>query len=589
MKRNLIFFILISFYSIYLNAQVGINTTNPNAKALLHVSEQNNSSDAIQSKGIIIPRLTESQRNEISPGDTENSLMVFNTDEGCYNYWNSTDKEWKSLCGQLGKATFTIECTSLVAKGKYITKSEMTTSNFIQMKVTVTKPGTYILTAKTNNNNGYTFQAEGTFLEAGTFTVNLSATGTPITATTSGATGDQVLIYNYGELICDTLRIVVEDSTIIPDFSISCSSIIVNGTYTVNESLTAANTLVMNVTSPTTAKGAAYSISTSTVNGYSFNASGTLTGGSQQITLIGTGKPIVNGSDEFTLTTNSSSGTTSCSFTVKTAARKMKIVGLANADDSYNIARSGNLLNQVMLNANYFSNNQSAVYPVNGFEFLQLTNLSTSSQTSFSTFNPDIVLVQYNYFVTSSAEIQFLANYVANGGVLIYCSDGDGATTVRNLAARDLARSVFSENLMDVTDSDTNNLMTIQDTETLITNGPFLNLVGKSMGRDAGNNFRFTINGFPFDKATIIAYGDDSNNSIRAFVSKSKGFAFFGDGAPFAANQGTDPYNWPAKFRTTGGVTVAVPNTYSSVTSYNSHLFLNLMAWGINYAQKNRP
>ena len=137
-----------------------------------------------------------------------------------------------------------------------------------------------------------------------------------------------------------------------------------------------------------------------------------------------------------------------------------------------------------------------------------------------------------------------------------------------------------------VTSTVDSDLMQILDTGTTITSGPFMNLAGLSMGRDAGNNFGVSIIDFPFDKAKAIAYQDASQNSLRGFVSTINGFVFFGDGAPFAANEGTQAYNWPAKFKTTNNITTAIVNTYGTVPSYNS--FLNLMAWAINYSQANK-
>ncbi|MBO9691672.1 hypothetical protein [Chryseobacterium sp.] len=576
------FLLFITAYSSFLLSQVGINTQSPNKMSTLDIVSKSNDT------GILIPRLTENQRNKMSPGIKENSLLIFNTDESCYNYWNSTENEWKSLCGKQGKAVFTMDCAQIESKGKYTTGKELTASNVLHMKITVTKPGYYHLTAKTANSNGYSFQVEGEVLEAGTFTIDVPGSGTPINATPSGGTGDQILIYNDEQLLCDALKISVEDSTIIPEFTINCSSKIINGQYIADKELTAGNTIALNITSPATAAGAFYEISTPVVNGYSFSAKGVLFGGVQQITLIGTGKPVKNGIDEFILTSNSALAKAPCSINIKVAARKMKIIGLSNNDNSYNIARTDNLLNKALKNDYYFADNQSAICPVNGFEFLQLSNLGSAQQSQFKTFNPDIVFIQFNYIANSLSEQQFLADYVASGGVLIYCSDGDSAGSSRNVAARNLARLIFNNNSMNVTDNDATDTMIIQDTGNKISNGPFLLLSGKSIARDAGWNFRFTIDGFPLDKANIIAYGDGSNSSIRAFAGKNNGFVFFGDGAPFAANESNQPYNWPAKFKTTNGITAAIPNTYGAVPTYNSYLFLNIIAWAIDFAQKRK-
>lgn len=593
-----IFLLCILFISFFSLGQVGVNTSNINSNSIFHISEKDDLNN-IMNKGIMIPRLSESERDKLTYdlGTTDirltaadNSLLIFNTTENCFNYWKSSESEWKSLCGSLGKAIFTIDCSNITVNGKYSNNVELTNSNNLRLIVNVTKPGSYDIIATTNNNNGYTFQASGTFLESGTFSINLIGTGTPINPTPSGNLGDPILIYNTdNELICNSLNIFINDSTIQPTFSVNCQSIVVNGLYTINDNLTVANTISINITSNPSASGAAFEINTEEINGYSFSASGILNGGAQTINLIGQGKPISNGTNNFTLLTNSTLGSSSCVFPVKVAARKIKIVGLANNDYSYNIARTDNFLNKVLRNNNYFANNQQSTFPVNGFEFLEIGggNLSATSINSINTFNPDIIFIQYNYYSSVESDRIYLKSLLDKGIVIIYCSDGDSATADRNIAAKNMINLALNTDVT-VTSTVNSDLMQILDTGTTITSGPFMSLAGLSMGRDAGNNFGVSIVDFPFDKAKAIAYQDTSQNSLRGFVSTINGFAFFGDGAPFAANQGTEAYNWPAKFKTTNGVTTAIVNTYGTIPSYNSFLFLNLMAWAINYSQANK-
>ena len=598
MKLKKIFLLYILFISIFSLGQVGINTSNVNSNSILHISEKNDLND-VTNKGIMIPRLTESERDKLTYnlGTTDirltavdNSLLIFNTTENCFNFWKSSESEWKSLCGSLGKAIFTIDCSNITVNGKYSNNVELTNSNNLRLIVNVTKPGSYDIIATTNNSNGYTFQASGTFLEAGTFSINLIGTGTPINPTPIGDPGDLISIYNSdNELLCNSLNIFINDSTIQPTFSVNCQSIVVNGLYTINDNLTAANTISINITSNSSAAGAAFEITTEEINGYSFRANGILNGGVQTINLIGQGKPVSNGINNFTLLTNSTLGSSSCIFPVKVAARKIKIVGLANTDYSYNIARSDNFLNKVLKNDNYFANNQQSTFPVNGFDFLEIGggNLSSTSINNINAFNPDIIFIQYNYYSSNESDRIFLKSLLDKGVVVIYCSDGDSATSSRNIAAKDMINLALDTDVT-VTSTVDSDLMQILDTGTTITSGPFMNLTGLSMGRDAGNNFGVSIIDFPFDKAKAIAYQDASQNSLRGFVSTINGFVFFGDGAPFAANEGTQAYNWPAKFKTTNSITTAIVNTYGTVPSYNSFLFLNLMAWAINYSQANK-
>lgn len=73
------------------NNNVGIGTTTPNPTAVLDVTATD--------KGVLIPRLTTTQRNGIVSPAT--GLIVYDTDLGCFYYFNSSS--WISLC-QAGPA-----------------------------------------------------------------------------------------------------------------------------------------------------------------------------------------------------------------------------------------------------------------------------------------------------------------------------------------------------------------------------------------------------------------------------------------------------------------------------------------------------
>ena len=85
--RLIIFVILFNTPYYYLNAQVGIGTTEPDISAALEIA----STDS----GFLPPRLTRAQRNALN--NPARGLMIYNLDEDCINYWNNS--EWISLCG----------------------------------------------------------------------------------------------------------------------------------------------------------------------------------------------------------------------------------------------------------------------------------------------------------------------------------------------------------------------------------------------------------------------------------------------------------------------------------------------------------
>jgi len=74
------------------NDNVGIGTVTPDASALLDVSSTD--------KGVLVPRLNTLQRMGVSnPSD---GLLVFDTDFGCFFFYQNTSSSWLSLCNQAG-------------------------------------------------------------------------------------------------------------------------------------------------------------------------------------------------------------------------------------------------------------------------------------------------------------------------------------------------------------------------------------------------------------------------------------------------------------------------------------------------------
>ena len=75
------------------NSNVGIGTTTPDATAVLDVTSS--------SKGVLVPRLTTAARTAIA--NPAQGLLVYDTDLGCFYYYNTTTSAWVSLC-QAGPA-----------------------------------------------------------------------------------------------------------------------------------------------------------------------------------------------------------------------------------------------------------------------------------------------------------------------------------------------------------------------------------------------------------------------------------------------------------------------------------------------------
>jgi len=86
-----------------------------------------------------------------------------------------------------GTATYSLiestgSCSSFSIVGTYNVGKILTASNYAKVSVTITSPGTY--TIATQQVNGITFTASGTFTTTGIQTVQLNGSGTPIAAGT---------------------------------------------------------------------------------------------------------------------------------------------------------------------------------------------------------------------------------------------------------------------------------------------------------------------------------------------------------------------------------------------------------------------
>ncbi|MBA2745213.1 MAG: hypothetical protein H0U44_03205 [Flavisolibacter sp.] len=72
------------------------------------------------------------------------------------------------------------ECNPKNVAGNFIAGTALTDSNFLEVTIDVTVPGTYNIS--TDTVNGYYFRGQGSFANAGVATVKLNAAGTPLSA-----------------------------------------------------------------------------------------------------------------------------------------------------------------------------------------------------------------------------------------------------------------------------------------------------------------------------------------------------------------------------------------------------------------------
>lgn len=225
--------------------------------------------------------------------------------------------------GTLGGAGGT--CTPAAVNGVYTAGTPLTGSNTVEIQVNVTTAGSF--TINTNTVGGMSFSFTGN-LAVGTQAVILQGTGTP------AGTGAQLFTVTLGTGTCTfTITLAGPGVGTLGGASGTCTPSTVNGTYIAGTALTGTNTVDVQVNVTT---AGAFSITTNTVNGYSFAFSGNLAVGTQTVTLVGTGTPTAAGNNLFTVTVPGTPAST-CTFTVTVQPPPDYFPRTANSNWSYEI------------------------------------------------------------------------------------------------------------------------------------------------------------------------------------------------------------------------------------------------------------
>jgi hypothetical protein len=202
-------------------------------------------------------------------------------------------------------AVYTINCASVQLSGNYTTGEAMNAANTATMYVTVTTPGKFDIT--TTTVNGISFSNTGRFTSASSIPapVVLKAVGTP----QARGNFDYPVTAN-GNSCSFPVTFTGPAVFTLAGAPNACATAVVNGTYNKGSALSNSNTVA--IKADVTATGS-YNITTGTVNGMNFSASGTfIATGMQDIVLTGNGIPAAAGLFSFT----PQAGTTSCSFDV---------------------------------------------------------------------------------------------------------------------------------------------------------------------------------------------------------------------------------------------------------------------------------
>lgn len=208
-------------------------------------------------------------------------------------------------------ADYNEDCKPVIIAGNYKIGQGLIDSNYIEIEVTVTSPGSYNIF--TDTINGYSFKADGIFSTSGLTMVKLRGLGTPVTGDSDHFT------IHYDQSICNAI-IAVPDTSIKPAVytfeaaSNICADNTVYGSYIEQSTLdTGARVKInVNVITPGT-----YLIISNALNGYIFSGSGSFTNtGIQTVFLNASGTPINAGTNIFTVT----AGNSNCGFSVDVLA-----------------------------------------------------------------------------------------------------------------------------------------------------------------------------------------------------------------------------------------------------------------------------
>lgn len=599
MRKKILFLLLncILLNTSYSYSQVGINTEVPYRLTELQVKNIVNGRDTI-AKGIMIPRLTELQRNrmDVSEATEINSLMIYNIDEDCYNYYSKLNAEWQSLCGKLGKAKFTMNCDKTVVFGQYLNKESLGTSHYIKIVVEVTKPGSYTINAISDPDNGYYFSDSGEFLTTGTFTLYLKGYGTPTNFTPSTKSGDLFSFSLNGIDSGCTTYVKVEDSSIKPIYSMDCGGITVRGVYQVNKALDATNYISIELDVDPSATGATYIIETNTVDGFKFSGSGILVGGTQTVTLTGSGKPNSYTDKTFTITCNSISDVTICSATVRIALSPKKILSIGTYASSFGYAfsSSGSNPNKFITDTRNFGLLEESIVSIEGITFTRTGDFSPTLATLQTALNENPDIVTLGVWWNPTADMcQALVNYVAKGGVLLGYMQETGTTTVLQTLFADTSITGTAVN-------DQGAVYQLPYVNDEIMNGKFGDVRGKQWGEDASQTRAIT--NLPVSQITIYSNANDISGSstsnvingmVTMFRHNTLNFFFVCDGGFNSSAHMNTISNTICPFNINSNNYPIPKDNYGRGVAakrypvYNSVITANALAWGLKTAQFN--
>ena len=575
-----------------------------------------------EDRGILVPRLTEAQRDAIA--DPVDGLLIYNIDEDCFNYYNVKDEEWQSLCGKMGKATIDeVYCDDIRVFGNYIEGVEMTMNERINIPVEVTKIGSYDITVTVMNNgvdNGYMFIGSGTFMYTGRQTITLTAQGTPQAAhfnpTPPPAVGDNILIHINGVDFDGCNDFVIPVTPALADYSVSCGSAAVKGIYTMLPDQTNSDdaTHYIEVTVDVSSLGAGNAASgwsgeTNKVSGVQFRGSGNFTTtGSNTVRLYAVAgtKPTTLDPITLTMTFQTKNGVVDCSVVLRAAYTPKKIVSFGLTDIyGYNL-RNGASQPFMASDYNFGSKDYSTVKMVDDFDVATYAPGYTkvgafairwagpvgainiaANWTQIMNEKPDIVISTWNADAITPATAQLIMQYLNAGGIFLHFAENNPGAMVSAIFGV-LASSISSNR------AGAPATTTLANHDDPFITGPFQPAGRKTLGGlDLGGDTETTmyyVEGLPQNGMIVYGYNRSAAERVAVFRATGQNYVYFGEGGFFTNDGNTTWLNAITEpFATTGAPehrpAMRATSTGYPNGAYNSFFWGNMLTWAIDLAQ----
>ncbi|MDR2949766.1 MAG: hypothetical protein LBV71_11215 [Prevotella sp.] len=571
---------------INLSGQVTIgNEKEPLDISVLELISENTSGP----KGFRLPQLSTAEISVLTSNINQlpttektraDGMVIFNTTTGCVMVWNG--KEFKSLCGDIGPAEATFDCTQFRVfpnggEPDYIPTNYRQgtpldgSASYITVPATVTKAGTYNIIATTGN--GYSFSTNGTFLDVGSYLLKLAGAGTPIMG---GTTYSDQLNFSFNDenviLGCDPAslpKIPVAPAIDKATYTINCASTTISGNYIINSDLNSTHYITVQVD----VTGHGNYTFTAEAAGMHFSRSGQWpagTTGLQTVTLLSSGKPTQAGTLPITITGETAGADVTCDKNITVSYRSMKILGFGWGTYQPATATTVQSSRAILESSANFGSN--GTFPTQNITIADAGYTTGTVAARINSNNPDIIVIGYN-FHTNATDNAALVDFVQNKkGVLIAMTQDNG------VADAAMINAICGSSVTMSYGGGGGALYMFPNIDNTLLNGPFGDVRGKYWGDDAGTTFR--VNSIPAGATSLSSNGE-------IFVYNN--FLWIGDGGFSAGDRATPSTTiWPCTNDNQGRPTPKYPYGSPAQTVYNSAFYANAMAWAIKYVQENK-